>query len=142
MADLAHGAQNDFWRPPIQVAASEAPAQSEFVEVCDRCESEFVVGSRFCHNCGALRPELTAAQRAAALSLSPVQSLLRSFNLGIASLIGFILGVTCLLAAALVGLFFTPRTVVDWQAVQLWRIEWLLASVALFVAGCLLKRRS
>jgi len=31
---------------------------------------------------------------------------------------------------------------IDWQAVQLWRIEWLLGAVAAFVAGCLLKKAS
>jgi hypothetical protein len=35
---------------------------------------------------------------------------------------------------------FSPRTALDWQAIQLWRIEWLLGSVAAFGAGCLLKK--
>jgi hypothetical protein len=30
--------------------------------------------------------------------------------------------------------------VLDWQAIQLWRIEWLLGAAAAFVAGCLLKK--
>jgi hypothetical protein len=42
--------------------------------------------------------------------------------------------------ALAVSVFFSARTVLDWQAIQLWRIEWLLAAVAAFVAGCLLKR--
>ena len=48
--------------------------------------------------------------------------------------------VLCLLGASAVGVIFSARTVLDWQAVQLWRIEWLLAAVAAFVAGCLLKK--
>ena len=28
----------------------------------------------------------------------------------------------------------------DWQAIQFWRVEWLLAAVAAFAAGCLLKK--
>jgi hypothetical protein len=28
----------------------------------------------------------------------------------------------------------------DWQAVQLWRIEWLLGATASFLAGILLKK--
>ena len=36
---------------------------------------------------------------------------------------------------------FSARTVLDWQAVQLWRIEWLLGAIAMFAAGVLLKRR-
>jgi len=37
-------------------------------------------------------------------------------------------------------LFFTAATVLDWQAVQLWRIEWLLGAAVAFVAGILLKK--
>jgi hypothetical protein len=37
---------------------------------------------------------------------------------------------------------FTARTPLDWQAVQLWRIEWLLAGIAGFAAGLLLKKTS
>jgi hypothetical protein len=36
--------------------------------------------------------------------------------------------------------FFSARTLVDWQAIQLWRIEWLLAAIAAFVVGLLLKK--
>ena len=51
------------------------------------------------------------------------------------------LGAGALLTAALaVSVFFSVRTVLDWQAIQLWRIEWLLASIAAFVAGLLLKK--
>jgi hypothetical protein len=35
---------------------------------------------------------------------------------------------------------YTAATVLDWQAVQIWRIEWLLASAAAFLAGILLKK--
>jgi hypothetical protein len=35
---------------------------------------------------------------------------------------------------------FSARTTLDWQAIQLWRIEWLVAAVAAFVAGCLFKK--
>jgi hypothetical protein len=48
--------------------------------------------------------------------------------------------VLCVVGALAVSVFFSARTVLDWQAIQLWRIEWLLAAVAAFVAGCLLKR--
>ena len=58
-----------------------------------------------------------------------------------APFIAFAVGILCLLGALGVGLIFSARTMVDWQAVQLWRIEWLLASVAAFVAGCLLKKK-
>jgi hypothetical protein len=55
-------------------------------------------------------------------------------------MIAFLAGITCVLAAVLVGFIFSANTVLDWQAVQLWRIEWLLAAAAAFLAGILLKR--
>ena len=48
---------------------------------------------------------------------------------------------TCMVAALLTGILYKTDTLVDWQAVQLWRIEWLLASSAALLAGILLKRR-
>jgi hypothetical protein len=42
--------------------------------------------------------------------------------------------------ALAVGVFFSARTVLDWQAIQIWRIEWLVGAVAAFAAGLLLKK--
>jgi len=58
-----------------------------------------------------------------------------------ASLIAFVIGVGCVAGALLVGLF-TAKTFVDWQAIQFYRAEWLLAATAAFVAGILLKKPS
>jgi len=60
-------------------------------------------------------------------------------GLSTGSLIAFILGVGCVAGALLVGLL-TAKTFVDWQAIQFYRAEWLLAATAAFVAGILLKR--
>ena len=56
-----------------------------------------------------------------------------------ASLIAFIVGVVCVAGALLVG-FLTAKTLVDWQAIQFYRAEWLLGATASFVAGILLKK--
>jgi hypothetical protein len=56
------------------------------------------------------------------------------------AVIAFLLGVFCVVGALAVSVIFSPRTALDWQAIQLWRIEWLLGAVATFVAGCLLKK--
>ena len=56
------------------------------------------------------------------------------------AVIAFLLGVFCVVGALAVSVFFSARTALDWQAIQLWRIEWLLAAVAAFVAGLLLKK--
>lgn len=58
-----------------------------------------------------------------------------------ASLIAFMVGIGCVAGALLVGLL-TAKTYVDWQAIQFYRAEWLLAATASFVAAILLKKPS
>lgn len=62
-------------------------------------------------------------------------------GLSTASLIAFLVGIGCIAGALLVGLL-TAKTYVDWQAIQFYRAEWLLAATAAFVAGILLKKSS
>jgi hypothetical protein len=52
-----------------------------------------------------------------------------------------VMGLGCIGGALLVGLL-TAKTFVDWQAIQFYRAEWLLAATAAFVAGILLKKPS
>ena len=63
-----------------------------------------------------------------------------ALGLSTGALIAFVIGVGCVLAAIGTGLMYTAATVLDWQAVQAWRMEWLLAAITAFVAGILLKR--
>ena len=65
----------------------------------------------------------------------------RWVGLSTASLIAFTVGIACVAGALLVGLL-TAKTFVDWQAIQFYRVEWLLAATAAFVAGILLKKPS
>ena len=65
----------------------------------------------------------------------------RRIGLPTASLVAFVIGVCCVAGALAVGLI-TAKTFVDWQAIQFYRVEWLLAATAAFVAGILLKRPS
>ncbi len=58
-----------------------------------------------------------------------------------ASFVAFLIGVGCVAGALLVGLL-TAKTLVDWQAIQFYRAEWLLAATASFAAGILLKKPS
>jgi hypothetical protein len=62
-------------------------------------------------------------------------------GLSTASLIAFLIGIGCMAGALMVGLL-TAKTLVDWQAIQFYRAEWLLAATASFVAGILLKKPS
>lgn len=148
------------------VVREAVPAMAE---ACPRCSTEFLLGSRFCHTCGGRRREAlspTAKADAAAIAglweqgVAYVRSLivrvgklklpswLRYLHfheiqswvgLPTASLIAFVIGVGCVAGALLVGLL-TAKTFVDWQAIQFYRAEWLLAATAAFVAGILLKK--
>src|ERR1700752_1347934 len=60
-------------------------------------------------------------------------------GLSTGSLIAFVIGLACIAGALLVGLL-TAKTLVDWEAIQYYRAEWLLAATAAFVAGGLLQR--
>lgn len=60
-------------------------------------------------------------------------------GLSTGSLIAFVIGLACVAGAVLVGLL-TAKTLVDWQAIQIYRVEWLLAATASFVLGILLKK--
>jgi hypothetical protein len=57
------------------------------------------------------------------------------------SFVALVLGCACIVAAVFTGFVFNATTLVDWQAVQLWRIEWLLAAIAILLAGVLLKKK-
>jgi hypothetical protein len=66
----------------------------------------------------------------------------RWIGLPTAAFVAFMIGVGCVAGAIGVGLFYKASNLSEFQAVQLWRIEWLLAATAAFVAGILLRRPS
>jgi hypothetical protein len=66
----------------------------------------------------------------------------RSVGLPTAALIAFIIGLGCVAGAVGVSLFYKASNLAEFQAIQMWRIEWLLAATASFVAGILLKKPS
>lgn len=121
------------------MASAATSSTLDRTETC-RCGTEFIVSSLFCHACGAKRPDLTTARILEIPGLAEIVSLGERLGLSTAPLVAFLLGLFCLVGAISVSVFFSARTTLDWQAIQLWRIEWLLAAVAAFVAGCLLKK--
>jgi hypothetical protein len=59
-----------------------------------------------------------------------------------ASFIAFMIGLGCVAGAIGVSLFYKASNLAEFQAIQMWRIEWLLGATASFVAGILLKKPS
>lgn len=138
MAGVVNPARQEFWQPP----ATEVAAGQERSEACGECRTEFIVGSRYCHTCGAIRSMNAATTAADVPGLAEFTRLGKRLGLAKPPLIAFLFGAFCLVAALSVGIIFTAHNTLDWQAIQLWRIEWLLAGVAGFAAGLLLKRTS
>jgi hypothetical protein len=129
----------EYWKP-VAAPRPEAVPRTEAESSCPRCQTGMMPGSKFCHHCGL---EITVDPT----PVSPLPlwldftSLCQRLGQNTASLVGLILGCACLTAAVATGFFFTVATLSDWQAVQLWRIQWLLAAIALFAGGILLRRR-
>ena len=129
--------RQEFWRPAQEQLH---PGQSASTPMCAKCGADFVIGSRFCHVCGTGRDErahsasVTFADRMAMVALLP-----EVLNLPVASTVFFALGIGCAIAAIVVSFIYSATTLVDWQAVQVWRIEWMLGSLIALVAALLLK---
>lgn len=142
MAEIARNYEErqEFWKPAVQ------PRQEAFVneatgQVCDRCGTDFVMGSRFCHVCGADRNAgLASSGGQGVREWFDYTSLRDALGQTNASLVALFLGVACVIAAVVTGFLYTATTLLDWQAVQIWRIEWLLAATAIFALGVLLKK--
>jgi hypothetical protein len=66
----------------------------------------------------------------------------RSVGLPTPSLVAFIIGLGCVVGALCLSLFYKASNLAEFEAIQMWRIEWLLAATASFVAGILLKHPS
>ena len=138
MSEILHNTHQEFWRPPV---AAEIAGHSAMAGVCDDCGTEFMAGSGFCHVCGTARQAHEGSGGSTSLALRrEFQHVAKWLGLSTAPLIAFFAGLGCLVAALSVGAIYTTRNFSDFQAIQLWRVQWLLAAVAAFVAGVLLKK--
>jgi hypothetical protein len=104
-----------------------------------------MVGAKFCHCCGARRGLFDSGTKSwlgslGFLKVLELHTLKGRLGLSVASLIAFFAGLGCILAAIAVGLVYSAEHVEDFEAIHLWRIEWLLAAIVAFVAGILLKK--
>jgi len=126
---------------PVSKAVAKRVRSDERSATC-RCGAEFIVSSQYCHVCGASRPDLgvSVARTLQIPGVGELTSLGERLGLTTSATIAFLVGVLCGVGALAVSVCFSARTVLDWQAIQLWRIEWLLAAIAAFVAGCLFQR--
>jgi len=140
MQQPAQKVDQEYWRPTTSVGKPELHTSVRSVaDSCAGCGSEFVIGARFCHVCGAGR-QSTGDNSFRWLELLDFDRIRHSLGLSAAALVAFIFGMAAVVAAFAVGFVYSTNTLVDWQAVQTWRIEWMLAATVAFVAGILLKK--
>jgi ribosomal protein L37E len=142
MSDAVRDVHQEFWRPP----PSQSPTATNLAEACRRCGTEFMVGAAFCHVCGANRhrsdlvPSKSWINHLGFLRVLEFSSVKEWFGLPLPSLCAFLLGIAFLIVALAMG-FVSVHDNDDFQAVQLWRIQWLMVACASFLAGILLRGR-
>jgi hypothetical protein len=103
-----------------------------------------MVGAAFCHICGMGRHRSASNGAASwmrylsALKTVDFAKVNRFFGLPVASLTAFLIGSLFVLVALAQG-FRNGQEFSDFEAIQLLRIQWLMAACAAFLAGILLK---
>jgi zinc-ribbon domain len=139
---MAQSLRQEYWRPPKpEVVRLVQPASLDVV--CSHCGAEYPLGARFCHICGSDRdPSPTSVLRPASFAdLLDMAILRKRLGLSVGCLIFFLIGIACGIAAVVTGLIYRADTLVQWQAIQVWRMEWLLGGAAALLAGILLKKK-
>jgi hypothetical protein len=143
MANVAPNLEErqEFWKPAVAPRPEVVQAEQARATVCRNCGGELVVGSRFCSHCGTDSQALVVDKQQL---LAPVWLSLAAWRRvsgrTIACVAALVLGCACIIAAVLTSYIYPATTLVDWQAVQMWRIEWLLAAIAILLAGILVKK--
>jgi hypothetical protein len=104
-----------------------------------------MVGAAFCHICGGNRHRADASseswlKRLEFLRVLDFASLRSWIGLPLPSLCAFLVGIGFVVIALSMGLV-SVHDISDFEAVQLWRIQWLMAACAAFLVGILLKNR-
>jgi len=110
--------------------------------LCSNCGTDYAVGARFCHVCGNERePEMKLSKPSRLSDWIDFEQLCERLGLTAVALVFTFLGFACILGAVFVGLVYTANTVLDWQAVQVWRIQWMLGALVSFAVAILLNKK-
>ena len=141
MAEVVQNVKQEYWRPSGSGRVVVDPIPTD--ATCE-CGAEYLMGARYCHICGADRVPNMGLGRYTFnwVEWLDFASIRERTGFGTVSLVLFVVGVACAIAALAVGWLYTANTLQDWQAVQLWRIQWLLGAGVAFLAAIALKRHS
>ncbi len=141
MPQTAARKSEEYWRPADPVTARIArPILAE--GLCPDCSTEYPTAARFCPACGRERYRRPGAAPSPMTfaDFFDVAVIRQRLGLSVLSLVFFMVGVVCLAITLSIGILYKPETLVQWQALQFWRVEWLLGAAAAMLAGILLKK--
>jgi len=142
MAEFSRQMSQEYWHPGSGSAFQRSGTHAVADECCSICGTTFQAGARFCHVCGLSRAKEISKPKWNLLSeWMELESICERTGLSTASLALTVLAGICMLAGIMTGLVYNTATLADWQAVQIWRIEWLLATVAALLGAILFKKR-
>jgi len=102
---------------------------------CKKCGTDLKLGAEFCHVCG----RWVFGSNASRLLKGAREVLFRT-GIPLPVLVCMATAVICVVASLLVGSRIEPKTIGEWQVIQYWRIEWLLAAIVVLLFGLLLKK--
>ncbi len=142
MARLARSASQEYWRPADPTTARIArPFLTN--DLCADCDTEYSTGARFCHLCGKerYRKPVAPPDPMTFADFFDLAVIRHRLGLSVLSLLFFLAGIACLVVTLSVGILYRPESPVQWQALQFWRVEWLLGAAAAMLAGILLKKK-
>jgi len=143
MADIKRESSQEYWRPAPSVGnpfPAPGPQMRGNEASCPLCATPYSVGARFCHACGLSREGIHEKQHPVKRWLD-LDVLRTQFGFSTASLVLVLAALIFTLATLMIGMVYNTSTAADWQAVQTWRIEWLLATVAALLGAMLFKTK-
>jgi hypothetical protein len=146
MAEFTKELSQEYWRPAptvgnqFQSHGFQTQGNEAF---CAICGTPYAAGARFCHLCGLGREDdLRAARRNPIMDWFDLDTIRTQFGISTTSLVCVLAAAVFMLATVMTGLIYNTSTLAEWQAVQTWRIEWLLATVVALLAAMLFKSKS
>ena len=143
MADFTRELSQEYWRPSQPSGGQQHGFHTQGEAFCNVCGTPYAAGARFCHLCGLGRDEdLHAEKTNQLLEWMDIGAIRMQFGLSNVSMVFLLAATIFMLATVLTGLVYNTSTVAEWQAVQAWRVEWLLATVVALLAAMLFKKQS
>lgn len=144
MAEYTREVAQEYWRPASATGASFQRHGSQTAgstEACTICGTPYLADARFCHQCGLSREPVQHRMKWSLLGdWMDLEGIRERTGLSTISLLLAAGAGICLLATIMTGMVYNTTSLAEWQAVQTWRIEWLLASVAALLGALLFKK--